>query len=347
MEPITGSSEPQRTVVFEGNDDISTAEPQRTVVLEGDDDEPGDDEGLGKLESKVAQLKENWEQEIQAEGMLQRENERLKKELAAMDLKMATKARGYSKIFNTQQNKMKSIRSLERRYHYLKYGSYKEDSQELKWAVTIKHKIFKVMKTRDEKVSQLIKQEVASDKNLTLVYVDSYPDMERITNHLLNNKIPTRYLHEDITRDVELYISDFKTGLYPVLVGTAEAIRSVNLDGISISHIVNYDMPASVGEYLFRIDLNIPVGRVTSFFDTRRDVDLASGLSRLLVDIDQTSPPWLVTAAGGGGCGSGGGGEANGDGWQCSTSTCKYNNTAESLFCSGCKAAKPGPKSLD
>lgn len=71
-----------------------------------------------------------------------------------------------------------------------------------------------------------------------------------------------------------------------------------------MKHVINYDLPKSIDEYVHRIGRTGRVGnrgKATSFYDENRDGPLASNLVRILRQANQTIPDWLERAAAGGG----------------------------------------------
>ena len=63
-------------------------------------------------------------------------------------------------------------------------------------------------------------------------------------------------------------LRDFKTGKMPILVATAVAARGLDIKGVA--HVVNYDLPKTIDEYVHRIGRTGRVGntgKATSFFD--------------------------------------------------------------------------------
>ena len=64
-----------------------------------------------------------------------------------------------------------------------------------------------------------------------------------------------------------------------MLVATAVAARGLDIRGVQ--HVVNYDLPKSIDEYVHRIGRTGRLGntgRATSFFDTQQDSGLAGDL---------------------------------------------------------------------
>lgn len=74
-------------------------------------------------------------------------------------------------------------------------------------------------------------------------------------------------------------LNDFKKGKCPVLVATAVAARG--LDIIGVDHVINFDLPNNIDDYVHRIGRTGRVGnpgRATSFFDDKTDTVIAKQL---------------------------------------------------------------------
>ena len=87
-------------------------------------------------------------------------------------------------------------------------------------------------------------------------------------------------------REREEALRDFKTGRARVLVATSVAARGLDISGVE--HVINYDMPSSIEDYVHRIGRTGRcgnIGRATSFFDANTDSPLARPLVKVLVDV--------------------------------------------------------------
>jgi probable ATP-dependent RNA helicase DDX4 len=82
-----------------------------------------------------------------------------------------------------------------------------------------------------------------------------------------------------------------------------------------VKHVVNYDMPKEIDEYVHRIGRTGRcgnLGKATTFFDSDRDAELARGLVNVLSGAQQEVPDWLDEIAQGAyGAGGFGGGGSN------------------------------------
>ena len=85
----------------------------------------------------------------------------------------------------------------------------------------------------------------------------------------------------------------FKTGKCPILVATAVAARGIDIR--NVMHVVNYDMPEGMDEYIHRIGRTARVGRsglATSFYNQRSE-GIAYELTKLLKEMKQEVPDFL------------------------------------------------------
>ena len=87
--------------------------------------------------------------------------------------------------------------------------------------------------------------------------------------YLSGEGLPTTSIHGDrLQREREEALADFKSGKMPILVATSVAARGLDIKGVA--HVVNYDLPKTVDEYVHRIGRTGRVGntgKATSFFD--------------------------------------------------------------------------------
>ena len=67
-----------------------------------------------------------------------------------------------------------------------------------------------------------------------------------------------------------------------------------------MGHVVNYDLPKSIEDYVHRIGRTGRmgnIGRATSFYDPDRDVQVANELVKMLGEASQEVPSWLKIEA--------------------------------------------------
>ncbi len=88
--------------------------------------------------------------------------------------------------------------------------------------------------------------------DMVLVFARMKHGADRIARHLEQKGIRTATLHSNRSQNQRLKaLKDFKSGAVRVLVATDIAARGIDVDGIS--HVVNYDFPMHVEDYVHRI----------------------------------------------------------------------------------------------
>ncbi|XP_076645494.1 ATP-dependent RNA helicase vasa isoform X2 [Halictus rubicundus] len=130
----------------------------------------------------------------------------------------------------------------------------------------------------------------------TLIFVEMKRKADFIAVFLSENNYPTTTIHGDrFQSQREEALADFKRGKMAILVATAVAARGLDIK--NVSHVINFDLPKSIDEYVHRIGRTGRVGnrgRATSFFDPEDDAPLRGDLVRILKQANQPVPDWLV-----------------------------------------------------
>lgn len=73
-----------------------------------------------------------------------------------------------------------------------------------------------------------------------------------------------------------------------MLVATSVCARGLDIP--EVKHVINFDMPSSIEEYVHRIGRTGRcgnLGKATSFFDPDRDSSLTRALVKVLVDVSE------------------------------------------------------------
>merc|ERR1711875_53983 len=149
----------------------------------------------------------------------------------------------------------------------------------------------------------------------TLIFVQTKKNTDFLATHLSQEGLPTTSIHGDrLQREREEALFDFRAGTFPILVATSVAARGLDIP--KVAHVINYDMPDDVDEYVHRIGRTGRVGNVgkaTSFYDPEQDGEVAGKLVTLLANAGVAVPDWLEEAGAGGGGGDGGAGGGGDD----------------------------------
>ncbi len=90
-------------------------------------------------------------------------------------------------------------------------------------------------------------------------------DVDDIHEYLLLKGIDAVAIHGGLDQSVRIAsILDFKSGAKDVLVATD--VASKGLDFPDIQHVINYDMPQEIEDYVHRIGRTGRCGKVRGFF---------------------------------------------------------------------------------
>ncbi|KAH8598230.1 P-loop containing nucleoside triphosphate hydrolase protein [Bisporella sp. PMI_857] len=157
---------------------------------------------------------------------------------------------------------------------------------------------------------------------LTLIFVETKRMADSLSDFLINQNFPATSIHGDRTqRERERALEMFRNGRCPILVATAVAARGLDIP--NVTHVVNYDLPTDIDDYVHRIGRTGRAGNTgisTAFFN-RGNRGVVRDLIELLKEANQEVPAFLENIAregsgfgGGRGGGRSGGGRGRGGG---------------------------------
>ncbi|KAK2978909.1 hypothetical protein RJ640_019224 [Escallonia rubra] len=152
---------------------------------------------------------------------------------------------------------------------------------------------------------------------LTLVFVETKKGADSLEYWLCSNGFPATTIHGDRTQQEREYaLRSFKSGNTPILVATDVAARGLDIP--HVAHVVNFDLPNDIDDYVHRIGRTGRAGKsglATAFFNENNS-SLARSLSELMQEANQEVPAWLsrfaAKASYGGGKNRRGGGRFGG-----------------------------------
>jgi superfamily II DNA/RNA helicase len=113
----------------------------------------------------------------------------------------------------------------------------------------------------------------AAERGLTLVFVRTKRGADRLVKRLASSSVRAVAMHGDKSQGQrERALANFEAGVVDTLVATDVAARGIDVAGIT--HVINYDIPATREDYVHRIGRTARAG--------------ASGVGVTLVAHDQT-----------------------------------------------------------
>lgn len=162
---------------------------------------------------------------------------------------------------------------------------------------------------------------VTMKENLTLTFVETKKGADALEEFLHRNGYPVTSIHGDRSqREREDALRVFRSGQCPILVATAVAARGLDIP--HVKHVINFDLPSDIAEYVHRIGRTGRCGNLgvaTTFFN-EKNRNMARDLVELLAEAKQELPKWLEAIAsetrwGGGGTTRRGGSARNAGGF--------------------------------
>ncbi|XP_019155382.1 PREDICTED: DEAD-box ATP-dependent RNA helicase 37-like [Ipomoea nil] len=133
-----------------------------------------------------------------------------------------------------------------------------------------------------------------SKQCLTLVFVETKKGADSLEHWLCINGFPATAIHGDRTQqEREQALRAFKSGRTPILVATDVAARGLDIP--HVAHVVNFDLPNDIDDYVHRIGRTGRAGKTglaTAFFNEGNS-SLARSLADLMQEANQEVPAWL------------------------------------------------------
>ncbi|XP_062182368.1 DEAD-box ATP-dependent RNA helicase 52C-like [Phragmites australis] len=133
---------------------------------------------------------------------------------------------------------------------------------------------------------------------LTLVFVETKRGADSLESWLCMNGFPATSIHGDRNQqEREFALRSFKSGQTPILVATDVAARGLDIP--HVAHVVNFDLPNDIDDYVHRIGRTGRAGKsglATAFFNENNS-SMAMPLAELMQESNQEVPAWLTRYA--------------------------------------------------
>merc|ERR1719369_1529681 len=137
-------------------------------------------------------------------------------------------------------------------------------------------------------------KDLDGEASRTLVFVETKKGADSLDEFLYREGFPVTSIHGDRTqREREEALRRFKCGQTPIIVATAVAARGLDIP--NVKHVINFDLPGDVEEYVHRIGRTGRMGNLglaTSFFNDKNR-NLVKDLVELIIESNQELPSWL------------------------------------------------------
>lgn len=130
--------------------------------------------------------------------------------------------------------------------------------------------------------------------SLTLIFVETKKGADSLENYLHRYGYPVTSIHGDRTQaEREEALAAFRSGQCPIIVATAVAARGLDIP--NVKHVINFDLPSDIEEYVHRIGRTGRVGNtgLASSMFNEKNRNVAPELLELLTESKQEVPEWL------------------------------------------------------
>lgn len=146
----------------------------------------------------------------------------------------------------------------------------------------------------EDKKSALLDLLSASTDHLTLIFVETKRMADQLTDFLIMQNFAATAIHGDRTQgERERALAAFRSGNANLLVATAVAARGLDIP--NVTHVINYDLPSDVDDYVHRIGRTGRAGNtgVSTAFFNRGNKNIVKGLVEILTEANQDVPSFL------------------------------------------------------
>jgi len=153
----------------------------------------------------------------------------------------------------------------------------------------------KFIKTNNEMEKQgALMQLLANVKGLTLIFVETKKKASQLDYSLNRKGLPVSSIHGDKAQtDRTTALKNFSMGRTPILIATNVAARGLDIS--NVAHVINYDMPNNIDDYVHRIGRTGRAGKtgISTAFLGEEDAGIIGKLLQILHETGQEIPPWL------------------------------------------------------
>jgi len=145
----------------------------------------------------------------------------------------------------------------------------------------------------DDKRKEIMNQLETIDGK-TLVFVAMKKSADDLCDYLKDVGFKTSSIHGDRSQfERERALELFKSNNVRILVATDVAARGLHID--NVAHVINYDMPGNIDDYVHRIGRTGRCGKegLATGFINNSNSNIVKDLVALLTESNQSIPEWL------------------------------------------------------
>ncbi|CEP14995.1 hypothetical protein [Parasitella parasitica] len=149
----------------------------------------------------------------------------------------------------------------------------------------------------DDKRPRLLEilKDPKNKQGLTLIFTETKRMADTVCTFLNDNQLASTAIHGDrVQSEREAALDSFKKGTTPIMVATAVAARGLDIP--NVTHVISFDLPSDVDDYVHRIGRTGRAGNTgiaTAFFNSGNRF-LSKPLVERLQEANQQVPEWLL-----------------------------------------------------
>uniref|UniRef100_A0A182MJI6 RNA helicase n=1 Tax=Anopheles culicifacies TaxID=139723 RepID=A0A182MJI6_9DIPT len=156
------------------------------------------------------------------------------------------------------------------------------------------HTVMQLVEVMDEedkfqRINEFIRDMLPTDK--VIIFCGKKTRADDLSSEFMLSNIPCQSIHGNREQsDREKALEDIKSGAVNILIATDVASRGLDIE--DITHVVNYDFPRNIEEYVHRVGRTGRAGRsgISLSFMTRSDWAVAAELIKIMEEANQEVP---------------------------------------------------------
>uniref|UniRef100_A0A182P3F4 RNA helicase n=1 Tax=Anopheles epiroticus TaxID=199890 RepID=A0A182P3F4_9DIPT len=140
-----------------------------------------------------------------------------------------------------------------------------------------------------QRINEFVRNMLPTDK--VIIFCGKKTRADDLSSEFILSNIECQSIHGNRDQiDREQALEDIKNGTVNILIATDVASRGLDIE--DITHVVNYDFPRNIEEYVHRVGRTGRAGRsgISLSFMTRSDWAVAGELIKILTEADQEVP---------------------------------------------------------
>jgi ATP-dependent RNA helicase DDX3X len=137
---------------------------------------------------------------------------------------------------------------------------------------------------------------ISSVNGLTIIFVETKKKADQLEHFLLEQGFSATSIHGDRAQyDRTEALKSFSSGKTPYLIATNVAARGLDID--NIAHVINFEMPTDIDDYVHRIGRTGRAGKpgLATAFVGEENMNIIGKLVDILEESQQTVPDWLLS----------------------------------------------------